>query len=81
MNLKDAIDGLSAYDNGLGSGVHDEDLRQRVRQHIVSLKSNERRIVLSKIVRDLCLSDEAIADGYGWEDALSLCQWLDNGCR
>lgn len=76
--LRDAIDGLSAYDNGcVDSGIHDEALRARFHAHIGALAKDERRKVLSRVMRDLFLTDEAIARGYGWEDAGALAAWYD----
>lgn len=78
--LMDALDGLHAYDGGAtDSGIHDERLRQRCRHMIDSMDPDESRIVLSRGVRDLYLSDEAISEGYGWEDVLDFLKWIDNG--
>lgn len=73
-----AMDGLMAYDGGsTDSGIHDEILRQRVKNHLLGLSVDERRAVLSRFVRSY-LTDEMIAQGYGWEDARSAADWIDD---
>ena len=77
--LKDALDGLHAYDGGcVSSGIHDEMLRQRVKDYLRSLPDPERRKLLGKIGRDLYLSDRALEQGYGMEDAGHFSKWLDD---
>lgn len=78
-SLRKAIDGLYAYDRGaVDSGIRDERLRGEVQEHVASLPPDERRRVLSRSLRDLHLTDEAIEQGYGWEDARSLADWFDD---
>jgi hypothetical protein len=77
-----ALDGLYAYDMGSrGSGIHDEDLRARVMAEIKAIPLGPYEIVprlwLSRLVREMWLSDEALAQGYGIEDALGFTKWLD----
>jgi len=75
--LKDALDGLAAYDHGaLDSGIHDESLRARVKQQILAMPDKQR--LLSEIARELFMTDEAIAQGYGLVDVVEFAQWLDN---
>lgn len=76
-DLLDAIDGLHAWDGGaVDSGIRDEALRQRVIDHVRALSADERRWLLSRAMRDLCLTDDRIDQGYGWEDALDLAHWM-----
>lgn len=79
--LRNALDGLHAYDDGaVDSGIHDEDLRQRC-INALKAQTGPHEIapeVLSRIVRDLYLTDEAIAQGYGLEDAVGFIRWLDD---
>lgn len=78
-SLRDAIDGLSAYDGGaVSSGIHDEQLRTEVQRTVADMDPTERRKTLSRIMRDLFLTDEAIELGYGWEDARRLGDWFDD---
>jgi len=76
--LRAALDGLCAYDEGaVSSGIHDEQLRQRC---IAELKQrtagDEGRAWLARFARDMYLSDEAIGDGYGLGDVLEFAEWL-----
>lgn len=77
--LRAAIDGLYAYDQGAtSSGIHDEHLRAKVKAHIKALPDLEHRAFLARLVIDLSLSTEALAAGYGPEDALAILEWIDN---
>jgi hypothetical protein len=78
--LKDALDGLRAYDRGAAdSGIHDELLRVKC---IKVLKDQPLRPgqlwpdVLSRIVADLCFADEQAIRRYGCEDAYGFMDWL-----
>lgn len=81
QELQDTLDGLYAYDTGsVDSGIHDEELRQRC---IAELRSRlgpgemAPRLFLSRMIRDMWLSEEALAQGYGIEDAVGFIVWLD----
>ena len=77
--LKDALDGFYAYDVGcLDSGIHDPKRKTQVIAYLLSLGGDERRILLSRIGRELYLSDQAIAEGCGLEDAESFYEWLQD---
>lgn len=70
-----ALDGLYAYDTGcVDSGIRDEVLRRKVIAELKLEDSHNSR--LSRIIRELCLTDEAIAQGYGIEDCVSFVDWL-----
>lgn len=76
--LEDALDGLYAYDRGcVSSGIKDELLRERVKTYLQSLPALEHRLLVSKIVIGMCLSEEMVRKGYGPEDAKSFLVWLD----
>jgi hypothetical protein len=75
--LSDALDGLHAYDSGCtDSGIHDEALRARVKAHLATLDDDKWRWTMSRIVRDLYLSEEALEQGYGLEDVAGCIKWL-----
>ena len=75
--FKDALDGLFAYDSGCtDSGIHDEGLRARCIQHFESLKPDEQRHLLGKLTVDMWLSEEAMKQGYGAEDAKRFLEWV-----
>lgn len=75
------LEAIWAYDQGsTDSGVHDERLRAR---RIAELReanpweNAEARRVLSEWVSEQYLSAEALAAGYGWEDALGFLKRID----
>jgi hypothetical protein len=79
--LRRALDGLFAYDSGsTDSGIHDEDLRARciaemqARTGPLSVSPDP---FLARMLRDMWLSEEALAQGYGTEAALRFIDWLD----
>ena len=77
--LKDALDGFYAYDSGcLDSGIHDPKRKTQVIAYLLSLGTDERRILLGRIGRDLYLSDQALEDGYGLESAAAFHGWLQD---
>lgn len=78
--LRDVLDGLHAYDDGAAdSGIRDEARRARC---IAVLKDRrtgaEGRQWLARLVRDMWLTDEAIEQGYGLEDALGFIERLED---
>lgn len=79
--LRDALEGLFAYDTGaVDSGIHDEGLRARCQEAISEMRLGAEaapRLWLSRLVRDLWLSEEALQQGYGVEDAVEFLRWLD----
>ncbi len=82
QELRDALDGLYAYDGGAtDSGIHDEVLRQKCITTIkaMPLKPGELvpRLWLSRLIRDMWLSEEVLEQGYGIEDAISFLRWLE----
>jgi len=80
--LKDAIDGLHAhYAGALDSGINDALLKKRVRGHLLAMTPDNRRATLARVVRELSLSDEVVAQGYGCSDAFELIRWLGEDLR
>jgi len=83
--LRDALNGLYAYDTGsLDSGIHDEALRSRCideLRHRTGPHDLYPRLFIGRMVRDLYLSEEALTEGYGPEDAYEFIRWLDDRMR
>jgi hypothetical protein len=79
--LGDALSGLYAYDTGCtDSGIHDERLRQQCIEEMRSRTGPAEiapRLLLSRMIRDHYLTEEALARGYGIEDVMSFASWLD----
>jgi hypothetical protein len=79
--LKDALDGLFAYDTGcIDGGIHDVLLKQRVRAEVMK-DCREHQMFsdrLSRIARELYLSDDSIVKGYGLEDIVSFAEWVES---
>lgn len=46
---------------------------------VEAMSGTEIRVSLSRYVRDVMLSEEALADGRGWEEVLSFLDWVDGG--
>ncbi len=79
--LREALRGLFAYDTGsTDSGIHDEGLRQQCIAAIKAIPTDPYevapRLWLSRLIRDAYLSEEALEEGYGIEDAISFVKWL-----
>jgi hypothetical protein len=82
QELRDALEGLYAYDTGShDSGIHDEALRQRCIAAIKAMPIGRSELVprlwLSRLIRDMWLSEDALNQGYGIEDAISFLKWLE----
>lgn len=78
--LLDAVSGLFAYDTGAASsGIRDELLRQKVIEELhKGLGTHQLYSVrAARIARELFLTDEAIAQGYGLADVAEFIEWLD----
>lgn len=56
-----------------------EELQRVSTRTVVRMSKSEKRVSLSQYVRDVMLSDDAIARGEGWEDVLSFLDWVDGG--
>ena len=81
--LRDTLDGLYAYDGGAtDSGIHDEALRQKCIAAIKAIPRGPHEIVpriwLSRLIRDMWLSEDALAEGYGIEDVVKFIFWLED---
>lgn len=81
--LKDALDGLYAYDEGAAdSGIRDEGLRERCIAALRQRRDEEEAAAWSawtaRLVRDMFLTDERIAQGYGLTDAVLFIRWLED---
>lgn len=79
--IRDAIDGLYAHDSGCTSGIWDPILKQKLAEQLRADNADRPTIIpprWSRIVRDMTLSDEALEQGYGLEDAAEIARWLDD---
>lgn len=71
--LRDALDGLHAWDDGMvDSGIHDDEVRERVRAMLQALPYQDRKALLIRVIADLCPPDQ----GYGSEDVQAWLEWL-----
>ena len=75
--IRDALDGLQAYDMGAtDSGIHDDALRERVKRHMQGLELQDH----DALIKRLCLeyvSDEGVWKGqYSPEDLKDFLVWL-----
>lgn len=75
--LRRALDGLFAYDGGcVDSGIHDNALKEQCKSVLRS--KNGSREFFTRLIRDMWMSEEALNDGYGIEDALEFVEWLED---
>ena len=74
--IVDAITSLAAWDGGAGSGVRDDLLREAVTKYIVSLDEDQYRTLRAIVARSY-LTDEAIGQGYGVDDAIEIDWWIE----
>ena len=56
-----------------------EDLQRTCNRAVEQMSKSEKRTSLSLYVREVMLSDEALARGDGWEPVLSFLDWVDGG--
>ena len=56
-----------------------EDLQRVCVRAVNRMSKSEKRTSLSLYVRDVMLSDDALARGDGWENVLSFLDWVDGG--
>ncbi len=72
-----AIDALSAYDSGCtDSGIHDQDMRQAVKDYLESLTDDQYRVAVGRIAAEK-LDESSLWCGYSIEDVVSLHEWLE----
>jgi len=92
--LFDAMSGLHAYYEGcvgsgiVGSGIHDELLRARVKEELKSIRlhqikpgqifSDRFSALMARYINRHFLGEEALKAGYGFEDLLGFIRWLGN---
>lgn len=56
-----------------------ETLHRRCRATVERMSRLDVRLSLSRYIRETMLSEEALAQGKGWEDVLSFLDWVDGG--
>lgn len=78
--LCEALDGLFAYDTGsIDSGIHNEALRSQCQYALYDRRAAAGwRVWLATLVREMWLSDDALARGYSVEDAVEFVKWLED---
>ena len=54
-------------------------LHRRCVAAVEEMSRAEMRLSLSRYIRETMVSEEALADGRGWEDVLSFLDWVDGG--
>lgn len=54
-------------------------LHRTCRREVNQMSKSELRLTLSQYVRDVMLSDDALAHGDGWETVLAFLDWVDGG--
>lgn len=56
-----------------------EQLHRTCRRDVNRMSRVEMRLTLSQYVRDVMLTDDALARGNSWEDVLAFLDWVDGG--
>lgn len=75
--FREGLDGLFAHDTGcVDSGIKDERLREQCRQVLVDHADDA--AWLTRLIREMWMSEDAVAAGYGIGDALSFVGWLSD---
>lgn len=76
--LYGALYALSAYDYGAtDSGVHNDELKQAVKNYLRELDSHSFRLTISRYIRKSLLSEDALDEGYGIGDVKELIEWIE----
>jgi len=74
------LEAIYAYDTGSReSGIKDEALRSRLVAQIDAMPDDAFRLEFSRWLRDNLLSEQALAQGYGFEDVMSFARWIFDG--
>ncbi len=55
------------------------ELHRRCVRAVENMSRAELRLSLSRYIRDTMLSENALADGNGWEEVLAFLDWVDGG--
>ncbi len=82
--LRDALLGLYAFDSGATvSGIKDESLRRRVIGELAKDLTDSELFSarLSRLAREMFLSEEVIEQGFGLEDIRRFANWYDEHMR
>ena len=75
--IEQAIEGLRSYDDGmLDSGIKDEELRSAVIDYLSKMDDDEWYRFVNLYTRNF-LTDESMAKGYGFSDAMSAYNWIN----
>lgn len=61
------------------TSVEIDRLHRRCVRAVGEMTQAEIRLSLSRYVRDQMLSEDALAEGKGWEDVLAFLDWVDGG--
>lgn len=56
-----------------------DNLHTVLRRDVYEMSTSEKRESLSRYVRDVMLSEEALTRGDGWRDVLAFLDWVDGG--
>ena len=79
--LCQAVEGLYAFDTGcVCSGIHDEDLKQEVYNHLLEIYQKDPKEFETEVTRvsfQLCLTPLARSLGYTEEDAVEISEWMN----
>lgn len=65
------------YDTGAtDSGINHS--KEEIKEYLLNLSDDEFRLILSRLIREQFLSEDALIQGYGIEDVCSFIDWIRN---
>lgn len=56
-----------------------DQLHRRCSRAVEEMSHSERRLSLSRYVRDVMLSEQSLEQDHGWHDVLAFLDWVDGG--
>lgn len=76
--IKNNLISFYSYDScGCDFGVKDDELKEKTISALDEMEDGKVNKLLAELLNENFLSDEKIADGYGWEDVKSFLDWYE----
>lgn len=76
--IKNNLINFYSYDScGYDFGIKDDELKEKTISALDEMEDGEVSKLIAELLNENFLSDEKIAEGYGWEDAKSFLNWYE----
>lgn len=76
--IKNNLINFYSYDScGSDFGIKDDELKRKTISELDEMEDGKVNKLLAELLNENFLSDEKIADGYGWEDVKSFLDWYE----